>query len=221
MKVFGNKIYEKNFKNNWGGKYPSEEVIRFCYYVKNIINRKLIGLDIGCGRGACTWFMAKEGILVTAFDGAPSGLNKVNTLAKNFGINKKIETIHGDITKPLKYINKKYDLMIDSYSLYSNINNHVIRGFEEYFQILKPKGFFLNCCFGKKTSGFIKGKKINNNSCTVSKGKLNTGGLQSFYTKNELFSIYKNIGYKIIYYENILENRDGDFVEKHITYLTK
>ena len=81
MKIFGNKIYEKNFKNNWGGKYPSEEVIRFYNYVKNIVNKKLIGLDIGCGRGACAWFMAKEGMLVTAFDGAPSGLNKVNTLA--------------------------------------------------------------------------------------------------------------------------------------------
>ena len=92
-KTFGDKIYEKQFSTIGWGKYPSEEVIRFFMYAKNRINHELIALDIGCGIGSCSWFMAKEGAIVTAMDGSPSGLDMINEVSRNFGITENCEKI--------------------------------------------------------------------------------------------------------------------------------
>ena len=77
-------------------------------------------LDVGCGQGACTWFMAKEGGQVTAFDGSPTGLQNVSEIAKEFGVTNKFNLVLGDITSPGKYISETSDILLDNYSLYSN-----------------------------------------------------------------------------------------------------
>ena len=221
MKIYGNKFYEKNFKNNWGGQYPSEEIIRFFNFTKSKFNKKIDILDIGCGIGACSWFLAKEGDLVTAFDGSPSALKRAKHTFKKFSINKSIKLVHGDITSPLNFIKKKYDVLVDSYSLYSNKQTLFKNGLKEYYKILNDNGFFINCCFGKKTTGYIKSNRNNKNDCVVKYGKLSNGGLQSFFINKELNIIYKKIGFKSIFYENIIEKRNNDIIEKHINYLIK
>lgn len=73
------------------GKVP-EEVIRFFMRAREELGCfRIKALDIGCGMGACSWFMAKEGAIVTALDGAPSGIKNVNKLAKEFCIETEIE----------------------------------------------------------------------------------------------------------------------------------
>ena len=125
MKIYGHRIYEEQFSTKGWGKYPSEEVIRFFIKAKaRIKTTNPKALDIGCGIGSCTWFMAKEGASVTAIDGAPSGLKKVKKLADEFGIDNNIITVHGDITKPLTFIKSTFNIMVDSYSLYSNEENY-------------------------------------------------------------------------------------------------
>jgi SAM-dependent methyltransferase len=224
MIIYGDQIYEDQFSVREWGKYPSEEVIRFFMRAKNKLitsGNDFNALDIGCGIGACTWFMAKEGAVVTAMDGAPSGLNKVTKLAESFGIKKNINTVHGDITKPLTFIDNKFSIILDSYALYSNIEGHTIRGYEECYELLKNDGFFLTCCFGKKTHGFGTGDKISDNTYTNVKGSLSNGGVQTFFDKEYLLRIFNEIGYRVEYYENIIEDRNGDLVEKHITCLSK
>ncbi len=221
MKSYGNKIYEKNFKNNWGGLYPNEEVIRFFNFVKSRTKKKLIILDIGCGIGACSWFVAKEGATVTSFDGSPSALKRIKKTFKKFGVKNNIKLIYGDITNPLSFVHQKYNVLIDSYSLYSNKKIYFEKSIKEYYDILNDNGFFINCCFGKKTTGFIKGNKQNLNECIVKHGKLMNGGLQSFFNKSELNVIFKKAGFNLLFYENIVETKDNEILEKHITYLTK
>ena len=50
------------------------------------------------------------------------------------------------------------NIILDSYALYSNKENQTINGYKECFEILEDDGFFLTCCFGKKTDGFGTGK---------------------------------------------------------------
>ena len=78
---------------------------------ENIVSKKLIGLDIGCGRGACAWFMAKEGGEVTTFDGIPTGLHNVSRIAKEFGVTNKFNLVLGDITSPVKFISETFDIL--------------------------------------------------------------------------------------------------------------
>ena len=222
MKNYGDKIYEKQFSEREWGKYPSEEVIRFFMRSKaRLDSTNIKALDLGCGMGACTWFMAKEGALVTAMDGAPTGLKKVKKLANEFGVDDNITIVNGDITKPLTFIESTFNIILDSYALYSNNENQTINGYKECFKILEDDGFFLTCCFGKKTDGFGTGKRISDNTYMNIKGVLSNGGVQSFFSREDLINIFNDIGYNIEYYENILEERNGELVEKHITYLSK
>ena len=222
MNIYGDNIYEKQFSIREWGKYPSEEVIRFFMYAKGkLVSTEIKALDLGCGVGACSWFMAKEGADVTAMDGAPSGLNKVTKLSKEFSIDNGISTVHGDITKPLTFIKHKFNVILDSYALYSNIEYQTINGFKECYDLLDNDGFFLTCCFGKKTTGYGTGKQLSKNTFTNIEGKLSNGGVQSFFSRDELDQIFCNIGYRISYYENIIEDRNGELIEKHITCLSK
>jgi cyclopropane fatty-acyl-phospholipid synthase-like methyltransferase len=222
MKIYGDKIYEHQFSTRGWGRYPPEEVIRFFMRARKELGCfRIKALDIGCGMGACSWFMAKEGAIVTALDGAPSGIKNVNKLAKEFCIETEIEIVHGDITKPKSFLNTTYDILLDNYALYSNPEKHTINGFREVFDLMKAGGFFLTCCFGKKTTGFGTGKQLSKNTFTNIKGILSTGGVQSFFSRDDLNSIFSDIGYQMQYYENILEDRNGELVEKHITCLRK
>ena len=60
-----------------GGEYLSEHVIRFVarnYY--NTDRSKVRILDFGCGQGAHTWYLAREGFDTYAFDGSSSAIKK-------------------------------------------------------------------------------------------------------------------------------------------------
>ena len=109
-------------------------------------------------------------------------------------------------------------------AFYNGINNAYSEIYitnPECYDLLENDGFFLSCCFGKNTDGFGTGKKMSENTYTNIKGVLSNGGVQSFFSKEELTSIFNGIGFNVEYYENILEDRNGELVEKHITCLTK
>lgn len=222
--AYGDSIWEQLFSTREWGKYPPEEVIRFFMRAKKRINKEqLMVLDIGSGIGACSWFMVKEGGTVNAFDGAPSALEKVNELAEGFGVKSKIKTVLGDITKPEDSLdNQKFDILLDNYSLYSNLPEQIIKAFQCYYKLLNKPGFFLVNCFGKKTTGYKTGEKLVANTYTnLTSGPLQNRGMVTFFDREELNDIFNSIGFKIDYTERILEDRNGIIVEKHITCLTK
>ena len=71
------KAWEKVHREREWGKYPSEDIIRFVarnYYRENRTEIKI--LDIGCGQGANTWYLAKEGFQTYGFYGSESAINK-------------------------------------------------------------------------------------------------------------------------------------------------
>ena len=76
MRSFCEIWEEIHTKQEWG-KYPPENLIRFIarnYYKMKRESVKI--LDFGCGGGACTWFLAREGFDVFAFDGSPTAVKK-------------------------------------------------------------------------------------------------------------------------------------------------
>jgi len=225
-KIFGDKIWEKIFSSREWGKYPPEEVIRFYSKVKNMLNKnKIEVLDIGCGIGACTWFMAKEGGNVTAVDGSPSAIKRVQEILKEFNIAEdKVTLILGDITLPKSFvpIHKKFDIILDNYSLYANPYDKIINAYKDYYDYLSNNGFFLTNNFGLKTTGYGTGEKFSNNTYrNVEKGPLKMRGLVTFWEREKLTHLLESFGYNIFYTELILEEREGALIEKLVTCLCK
>ena len=82
MKSFDNEWEKIHASQEWG-KYPSENVIRFIarnYYSKDRLKTRI--LDFGCGAGSNTWYLAKEGFDVYAFDGSVSAVEKTKKRLK-------------------------------------------------------------------------------------------------------------------------------------------
>jgi SAM-dependent methyltransferase len=223
MNVFGDPVWEKSFSSRSWGKYPPEETIRFFMRAKEKIKHMpLYVLDIGCGIGASSWMMAKEGGKVTAFDGAPSGLSCINKNAKEFGVLDEIETVLGDITRPSVYLKQPYDIMVDQYSIYANPENMVIEAYKEYFNLLKPDGLFLTCGFGYATTGWDEGRKVSEHSVTdIREGVMRDTGTVSVFSLDQLISVLSAIGFEVEYWEQIVENRNGICVDKHTIAVSK
>ena len=222
--MHGNKIWEKNFSSLKWGEYPSEESIRFYKYVKKKIKKNNPeALDIGCGIGSCAWFLIKEGSNLTVIDGSKSALSKLKITLRKFKISKKKypKVIFGNILFPKIFINKKFTIILDHYSIYSNPDKFFEKTYKDYFDLLKKGGYFLTCMFGKRSTAYKKGKKISKNTVNIKVGKLKTGGIQTFVEKIFIMKMMKKIGFKIKFYNNILENHDKEIVEKHIFCLKK
>src|SRR3989344_4036029 len=70
------KTWEKIYRTKEWGKYPPEELVRFIahnYYETK--DRKTVKiLDLGCGTGAATWFIAREGFNAYGIDGSPTAI---------------------------------------------------------------------------------------------------------------------------------------------------
>src|SRR3989338_11176865 len=70
------KTWEKVFSSKEWGKYPPEVLVRFVarnYYAAPDRSKIKI-LDLGCGTGAATWYMAREGFSVVGIDGSKTAI---------------------------------------------------------------------------------------------------------------------------------------------------
>jgi len=217
---YGDPIWEKLFSSRGWGKYPSEEAIRFFMYAKKVLNMEAPkALDIGCGSGAISWFMAKNGAEVTALDGAPSGLKNVNALFREFNVPGSAGTVLGDITNPSKFLGGGFDIMADHYSLCHNSKEKIAQAFSEYSALMNKGAFLMTCGFGGKTTDFGNGMHVSGASFTSSSN--GESGTVSFFRKDELDLILKKNGFSIEYHENILLDRNGAVIEKMVTVARK
>src|SRR5262245_39597985 len=76
------RTWEEIFRSRAWGRYPSEDAVRLgARRVLQVPERRHISfLDLGCGGGAHTWFLAREGFSVTAVDGSESAVRQTQAL---------------------------------------------------------------------------------------------------------------------------------------------
>lgn len=79
--------------------------------------KKIIGvgescLEIGCGTGISTLWLAKNGRIASAIDYTQSSVELVKTVAEKLGVS--VDVILGDATKPLPFDNKQFDYIFQS-----------------------------------------------------------------------------------------------------------
>ena len=157
------KEWENIFKSRSWGKYPSEEVIRFMarnYYGVPDRSRVKV-LDLGCGTGANSWFVGREGFSVFGIDGSESAISAASERFKKERM--KGDFIVGDINY-LPYENESFDCVLDVCAMQHNVVSDIRQIVNEVKRVLKKGGKVFGMCASIKTSGKGKAKVIEINT---------------------------------------------------------
>lgn len=141
MKKSWDSVWERIFQTQEWGKYPEIPIVRFVArnYYKDKNRSKIKILDLGCGPGAHSWYLAKEGFDVYGIDGSQIAIEKLKDRLKKEKLNGSF--IVGDAIK-LPYEDKFFDCIIDSAAIQHNKSKNINKILEEVFRTLKDGGKF-------------------------------------------------------------------------------
>ena len=144
--------WERIFHERPWGKYPSEPVIRFVarnfYSVPQRSQVKI--LDLGCGGGAHTWYLAREGFDTYGIDGSPSAVKQTEALLEKEGLNAHLQV--GDVSQ-LNYPNDFFDVVIDSNTIQHNCWRDILKIHAEIKRVLKKHARCLSIIVNSETTG--------------------------------------------------------------------
>ena len=208
MKTFDN-MWEKIHSEVEWGKYPSEEVIRFVarnYYKKNRSNVRL--LDFGCGTGAVTWYISREGFNSYGFDGSETAVKKAK--ARMEEENTLAELLVAD-AGDLPYNDEFFDGVIDSAVIYANKIEEISDILTEIYRVLKTNGkIFSTGLFNLDTDGFGTGEDLGKNTYReLTEGCLAHRGTVHFFDLEEIKILWKNAGFKNIKIDRVKRTDNG------------
>lgn len=133
-----NEEWEEIYSTQEWGVYPTEHVIRFVarnYY--NADRNKIKILDFGCGAGAHTWYMAREGFDVYAFDGSKSAVERAEKRLEREHLRAEFKVL--DALK-VDYPDEFFDAVVDNVCVYGNLLENIKCMYENIYRMLKPQG---------------------------------------------------------------------------------
>ncbi|MGA9226170.1 MAG: methyltransferase domain-containing protein, partial [Mesobacillus sp.] len=189
------KTRDMDIREKWDNKYetklanmntpvPNERLL----YIAPCL-RGGAALDIACGLGGNSFFLAENGFNVTAVDISEVAINYVKEKAVSNGL--QIKSLAADLSNPVSTLfRKSYDLVLITYFLDRAL-------FPKVKGMVKDKGFFFMETFYRTMEG--------GNQAISEKYKLES---------NELLKEFKD--WKILYFEeNEQEGRQTIFCQKY------
>lgn len=212
MKSFSNECEEIHSQQEWG-RYPAEVVIRFVarnYYKSRREDVRI--LDFGCGAGANTWYLAREGFDVYAFDGSESAVMRARKRLESEGLSGvRFEVFDG---ADVKYSDSFFDCVIDNVCIYANTKDCIEKMYGEVYRVLKGGGKLFTSCFGTKTEGFGTGNCLEEGTYdNIEKGVLSGRAIAHFYTPEEFEQTLIRAGFKNVSIDTMQYTDDGVLVE--------
>lgn len=222
MKTFDD-IWEDIHNEYTWGKYPSEEIIRFVarnYYNKDRKSTKI--LDVGCGTGAVTWYLAREKFNAYGFDGSKTAVENAKKRMKEENLN---AVIFVSDAAEVPYEDEYFDAVIDSAVIYANTLSGIKTILRECYRLLKKDGkIFSTGLFQVGMTGYNTGEKIEENTFReLTEGSLAHRGTVHFFTKEEIIDLWTDAGFKNIKIDYLTRTDNGgeDEVSYYITQAQK
>lgn len=220
MKKSMSDEWEKVHHDREWGKYPSEPVIRFVarnYYKQDRKNVKI--LDFGCGQGACTWYLAREGFDTYAFDGSLSAVQKAKQILEKNNLTAIVEVMDG---ANISYPDDFFDAVIDGACIGHNRIEDIRQMYSSIYKILKKGGQLFSTFFTTQTTGFGTGEYIEKNTYKgLTSGHLQGYGIVHFWEEGELKDVIQSVGFKNIQIEKLMYTDAGDVIDMFILTAVK
>ena len=184
-------IWEKVFSTGEWGKYPPEELIRFIartFYQAPDRSQVTI-LDAGCGTGAGTWYLAREGFSVTSLDGAPSALRTGKQRLEGEGL--PARPVQGDLIA-LPFRSGTFDAVTDIAAISQNRLAAIRSILSEIHRILKPGGRFFTMMLRTGCWGDGMGTRLEQGTyIDIPEGPLAQRGVTHFFSESEIQELFR------------------------------
>ncbi len=224
MDTNNNKLWETVHASRQWGKYPPEDVIRFIMnrYSSLPANERedVKVLDIGCGQGAVSWFLAREGFSVTGVDVSPSAIEKARQYLEQDGLKAELQVAD---MKALTLPKEGFDCILDIESVYTHTIADIKNIYGDLFTLLKSGGSLFTMAFSTDCSNFGTGTKIEERTYTdIPSGSPGTG-MVHYFERGELETILKGIGYAEIEVnqKTVTRNNGRDIISQWMVYGSK
>jgi len=197
-KVWRNEHINREMFTRIHSEKPSGPIPDFVRFIKEkgLITNKTELLNIGCGKGRNSIWLASKGFNVTGVDFAPEAIKEARKRAKKI-TNIKFKNL--DISKKWPYKNESFGIIIDCFSTMCIPSEGRKNAINESLRVLKTNGYFLFYAIGK-TSLVDKSPGPEVNSAIFPK----TGKFEKQYEESEIKDEYRN--FKIISLKNDIGN---------------
>lgn len=143
-------------------------------------------IDLGCGIGRNSLYLAGLGYRVTAVDFAESALRKFEASLTGRPEKDYITLKHLSLADPLPFQDGTFDLAVDAVTTMTLEPDELVHFEQELRRIVKPKGLFLSYVLASD-DGFLEATSPGAKSTTVEK----SGITDHYFSENYLRSVYR------------------------------
>lgn len=184
-------IWNKNYLLGRYNRFPFDAVVSFVLRTYgNSSDRKNIKiLDLGCGGGNNSIFIASEGFSLYAIDGSRESINLTKKRLDEMGLTN-FSLSHCDLAST-PYPDNFFDCIIDRQSMGHNSKKDIMAIITEIYRILKPNGRYFGIMFHREDPNKIYGKKLGNGDYKdFKKGTFAKSGLVHFTNTAEIKNLF-------------------------------
>lgn len=152
-------------------------------------------LDLGCGAGRNTWYLADQGFEAYGLDNAPTGLDMLKKALKEREL--KAELKVGDAFDTLPYPDNFFDALVSVQVMQHAKESVIKKAVKEISRVVKPGGLIFITLCGRCSKGKLRyclvktANKIAPNTYVPTQGN-ETGLVHFIYNKDLILKHYNN-----------------------------
>jgi SAM-dependent methyltransferase len=187
------RAWDTMFQRRPWGKYPPEEAIRFVmrrYGTLPLPDRACQPvLDLACGTGAVTWYLAREGFAAVGVDGSETALN---TARERFAQERLAGQFFCAPLDALPFENNTFDAVLDVGGITSNPWPVAQQCAAEVARVLRPGGAYFGIYAGNETQ--LQGQRATDDPGfyeTLNGGAFGDIPCVRLYTQQELRALWQ------------------------------
>ena len=207
-------LWEEIFSTRAWGRYPPEDLIRFCaqrFYARQPRSDVKL-LEVGFGTGANLWYFAREGFGVHGLEGSEAGAaqarQRLDTELPGWNRGDADRLRVGDMCEPLPWADNHFDAVIDNDAVTCVDHDSACRVYAQMHRVARPGAWLYVRTPAAGTWGDGTGEAHGHNAWRCSEGPFAGTGIVRFASEADLSALFKP--WNVLQFEQVsrtLENR--------------